>query len=97
MADVKNRLQDQRRDQDEPERLGDVLGISDTPGSVEIPRATADRGGHPAGIEVRQHATGTGDLRQSSGATGIDMGAGGTGTGIEPESSKPASARNTSE
>lgn len=67
-----------------PSRTGDVLGISDAPTDVEIPRATDDRGGHPEGIEVRGERPrhwGTEDIPPSSGATGIDMGAGGTGTG----------------
>jgi hypothetical protein len=37
----------------EPERQGDVLGLSDASPAVEIPRATDDRSGNPAGIEVR--------------------------------------------
>jgi hypothetical protein len=69
---------------------GDVLGISDTPVDVEIPRATSDRGGHPQGIDVRGHATGIGDLHQSSGATGIDMGHGGEGTNVTPHTRRPA-------
>jgi hypothetical protein len=82
-----------RPEADKPERLGDVLGVSDTPPDVDIPQATTNHGGHPAGIEVRQHATGTGELRRTAGATGIDMGAGGTGTDIDPASSKPTAAR----
>jgi hypothetical protein len=65
-------------------RKGDVLGISDAPPDVAIPRATDDRGGHPEGIEVRPERKrhwGNEDIQPSSGATGIDMGAGGTGTG----------------
>jgi hypothetical protein len=81
------------KDENEPERLGDVLGISDTPGDVEIPRATTDRGGNPAGIEVRQHATGTGELKRNKGATGIDMGGAGTGTDRATGTSKPTAAR----
>jgi hypothetical protein len=71
-----------KRDQ-KPNRQGDVLGLSDVPPNVSIPRATSDRGGHPAGIEItpkkRESA-----FQQGKGATGIDMGAGGEGTGIEP-------------
>lgn len=67
-----------------PERHGDVLGITDADPNVEIPRATEDRGGNPKGIEVRGHASGIGELKQTKGATGIDMGAGGKGTGVKP-------------
>lgn len=75
-----------------PARKGDVLGISDAPPEVEIPRATEDRGGHPQGIEVRDERKrhwGNEDIQPSKGATGIDMGGGGTGTNIEPELPKP--------
>ena len=82
------------RSDDRPLREGDVLGVSDAPPDVEIPRATTDRGGHPAGIEVRERTSGNSELRQTPGATGIDMGAGGTGTDIEPPSRRPA-ARDT--
>ena len=68
----------------EPERHGDVLGITDADPNVEIPRATQDRGGNPKGIEVRDHASGIVELKQTKGATGIDMGAGGKGTGVKP-------------
>ena len=61
-----------------------MLGITDADPNVEIPRATQDRGGNPKGIDVRDHASGIGELRQTKGATGIDMGAGGKGTGVKP-------------
>jgi hypothetical protein len=80
------------RDDQKPEREGDVLGISDTPAEVEIPRATSDTGGHPKGIDVRRRTTGTADLKQSSGATGIDMGAGGSGTDLSPDTSDPVAS-----
>jgi len=79
----------------EPARTGDVLGISETPPEVEIPRATEDRGGNPAGIDVRTPATGSGELKQSSGATSIDMGAGGTGTTVDPSRRRPATRDET--
>jgi hypothetical protein len=82
------------RDPDEkPAREGDVLGISDADPDVEIPRATQDRGGNPAGIEVGERATGIGDVRRSSGATGIDMGAGGEGTHITSRPKRPRAAK----
>lgn len=70
----------------EPARHGDILGITDADPNVEIPRATEDRSGNPKGIEVRGHATGIGHLKQSKGATAIDMGAGGKGSGVKPGS-----------
>ena len=74
----------------EPERLGDVLGLSDASPDVEIPRATDDRSGNPAGIEVREHASGIGDLARGKGATGIQMGAAGSGTDLTPDPPRPA-------
>jgi hypothetical protein len=72
-------------------QFGDVLGISDTPASTHIPQATTDHGGHPRGIEVRNYRrhTGADELQQSSGATGVDMGAGGSGTDVEIEGATP--------
>jgi hypothetical protein len=78
---------------DEPARHGDVLGISDADPSVEIPAATSDRGGNPVGIEVRGPATGTGDLRRTKGVTGIDMGAGGSGTDVDRSTHRPSAVR----
>jgi hypothetical protein len=75
---------------EEPSRPGDVLGLSDAPPEVEIPRATTDRGGNPAGIEVRTPASGIGDLRPGKGATGIQMGAGGSGVDLEPDEPRPS-------
>jgi hypothetical protein len=74
----------------QPERLGDVLGLSDASPEVEIPQATADHSGNPAGIEVRTPTTGTSELKRGKGATGIQMGAGESGTDIEPEPPRPA-------
>jgi hypothetical protein len=70
---------------EDKKQMGDVLGISDTPASTTIPQATTDHGGHPKGIEVGEHRRrgGTDDLPQGGGATGADMGAGGSGTDIE--------------
>jgi len=69
----------------EPERHGDILGVSDADPDVEIPRATTDRGGNPKGVEVGERATGIGHLKPSGGATGVDMGAGGKGTDVKPD------------
>jgi hypothetical protein len=71
---------------------GDILGLSDASPAVEIPRATYDHGGHPQGIDVRGHASGIGDLHQSSGATGIDMGHAGEGTNVTSHSGHPHAA-----
>ena len=73
-----------------PTREGDILGLSDTPHDVEIPRATTDRSGNPQGIDVRVPATGIGHLRRGPGATGIDMGHGGEGTQVTSERRRPA-------
>jgi len=74
----------------EPERLGDVLGLSDASPDVEIPRATNDRSGNPAGIEVREPTTGTADLTRGKGATGMLLGGGESGTDLQPEPKRPA-------
>ncbi len=74
-----------------PARQGDILGLSDVTPDVEIPQASRDHGGHPAGIEVRQPTTGTAELKQSKGATGIDMGAAGSGTDLDPDEIRPRS------
>lgn len=83
----------QKQEDTEPERQGDVLGLSDASPAVEIPRATDDRSGNPAGIEVRVPTTGTADLKQTKGATGIQMGAAGSGTDIQPDDLAPNATR----
>lgn len=68
----------------QPVREGDVLGISDVSRDDRIP--VRGRGtGHPAGVDVRQPATGIGDVPQRSGATGADMGEGGEGTDVSDD------------
>jgi hypothetical protein len=70
---------------DDKKRSDEVLGIRDV---------TPDR---PAGERLEDHkregvgtageverTDATGSVKQTKGATGIDMGAGGEGTGIEP-------------
>jgi hypothetical protein len=86
------RSHDRDRDEERPTREGDVLGISDADRNARIPQHVKPGGTHPEGIEVRRHATGIGDLSQNPGATGIDMGGGGEGTGIASRSSRPKSA-----
>jgi hypothetical protein len=82
-----------QKQEPEPERQGDVLGLSDASPAVEIPRATDDHSGNPAGIEVRIPTSGTSELRQTKGATGIQMGAAGSGTDIQPDDLEPAATR----
>jgi len=72
-----------------PARQGDILGLSDVSPDVEIPQASRDHGGHPAGIDVRQPTTGTAELKRSKGATGMDMGAAGSGTDLDPNEVGP--------
>jgi hypothetical protein len=82
-----------QKQETEPERQGDVLGLSDVSPDVEIPRATEDRSGNPAGIEVRAPTTGTSELRQTSGATGVQLGSAGSGTDLDSNEDKPAATR----
>jgi hypothetical protein len=82
-----------QKQETEPERQGDVLGLSDASPAVEIPRATDDRSGNPAGIEVRTPTSGTSELQQTKGATGVQMGAAGSGTDVQPDDLKPAATR----
>ena len=84
--------QPRERDADRPVREGDVLGISDASPRAPIPQHKKPGGGQPQGIDVRDHATGLGDIERTPGATGIDMGAGGEGTHISEESKRPKSA-----
>jgi hypothetical protein len=73
-----------RQEGDEPQREGDVLGISDAKPNVGEPRRARSGGRSPSGIEVRDRATGIGDVPRRDGASGTDMGAGGEGTDIRP-------------
>lgn len=80
-----------RRDDDnKPARDGDILGLSDAPSSVKLPTPPGPPG-NPAGIEVGPTSGGMGELSRGSGATGMDMGYGGTGTDITPRPSRPKS------
>jgi hypothetical protein len=75
-----------RIDNETPKRAGDVLGLSDADPAVEIPQATTDRS--PSHVSDEPATSRTPVLRQTKGATGIDMGAGGNGTDIEPPSTR---------
>jgi len=71
---------------------GDILGISN-PGGPKLPHPPSD-GSTPQGIDVRGERPrhwGNEDIPQSDGAAGIDMGAGGDGTQIAPEPTRPQS------
>lgn len=69
----------------EPRRLGDVLGLSDAPPEVEIPRATEGRSHSPADIDVRTPPAEFDELRRRKGVTGIDIRAGGPVTDVAPD------------
>lgn len=84
------------RDEREAERAkqrGDVIGLGDANPNAKLPGNIRRDGSHPQGIDVRERATGIGDLSQGTGATGIDMGAGGKGTQTKadaPETRRPS-------
>jgi hypothetical protein len=69
---------------DNPKHEGDVLGISDADPGVTLPFKGSRRGRTPQGIDVGAPATGIGDVRQGTGATGVDLG-GSEGIDIHPE------------
>jgi hypothetical protein len=75
-------MKDDRKRDSETGRPGDVLGISDVPSSAPARPARRRRA---KGIDVRTPATGIGDVSHSPGQAGIDMGAGGDGTDISPD------------
>jgi len=68
---------------DEPVRQGDILGL----GGAAVPKSPADK---RTSSDTHESTSGEDDeqsretaYRRSSGATGIDMGAGGSGTDVE--------------
>ena len=69
---------------DNEKHEGDVLGISDAPPDVTLPFKGSRGGRRPQGIEVGAPVTGIGDVRQGTGATGVDLG-GGEGVDVHPE------------
>jgi hypothetical protein len=78
--DVKNDKDDKK------EQPGDVLGVSN-PAGPKLPHPPSD-GSTPRGIEVRgepKRHWGNEDIPQSDGASGVDMGGGGEGTGIDSD------------
>ncbi|HUP41102.1 MAG TPA: hypothetical protein VM115_13345 [Vicinamibacterales bacterium] len=70
----------------EKEQPGDVLGVSN-PAGPKLPHPPSD-GSTPRGIDVRGERPrhwGNEDIPQSDGASGIDMGSAGEGTGIRSD------------
>lgn len=74
------------RDDAEPERQGDILGLGGSP----VPQSPGDSmTGHDPSASVRRRrgmndeVTENAGVTRGSGATGIDMGSGGNGTDIE--------------
>jgi hypothetical protein len=65
---------------------GDILGVSN-PEGPKLPHPPSD-GSVPRGIEVRGERPrhwGNEDIPESDGATGVDMGGGGSGPQIQPD------------
>ena len=84
---------DEKKDGSDMERTGDVLGLGGSsvpkmpgdPSASDDPEAAARRR-ERAREEEGGHMSGDDDpYRQSAGATGIDMGSGGRGTGLSGE------------
>lgn len=72
---------------------GDILGISDADPNVKIPKPVRKGSGHATGLDTHQPTAGLDDVKPGHfGATGIDMGSGGEGTGIAEHSSRPEAA-----
>ncbi len=67
-------------------REGDILGLSDADPNVPLPGPPVERGTPSRSREADPDPTRHNTLPRTGGATGIDMGAGGTGTGVEPAS-----------
>jgi hypothetical protein len=74
-----------KREAEKAKERGDVIGLGDADPDVKLPGNIRRDGSHPAGIDVRDHASGIGDVSQTAGATGIDMGAGGSGTHVNAD------------
>ena len=74
----------QDRNDDEPVRQGDILGL----GGAAVPKSPADKvpdrsGDHGTVHDEQDERNRDSAYRRSPGATGIDMGAGGSGTDVE--------------
>jgi hypothetical protein len=75
-----------KKNKNKKEQPGDVLGISN-PGGPKLAHPPSD-GTTSRGIEVRgepKRHWGNEDIPQSDGASGVDMGGAGEGTGITPD------------
>jgi hypothetical protein len=72
-----------KRSDDADKRADEVLGIRDVKPD-NPPKPDDERDSVGAAGEVTPTADRMGGMRQTKGATGIDMGAGGDGTDIEP-------------
>ena len=82
------------KDQNETEQPGDVLGVSN-PAGPKLPHPPSD-GSTPRGIEVRGERPrhwGNEEMPQSDGASGVDMGGAGEGTGVKAEHRPRAAAQ----
>ncbi len=90
---AKHKESNVKSNSDEKEQPGDVLGVSN-PAGPKLPHPPSD-GSTPRGIEVRgepKRHWGNEDIPQSDGASGIDMGGAGEGTGITADNSRPRAA-----
>jgi len=72
-----------KRSDEADTRTNEVLGIGSVK-SDNAPKPAAERESVGTAGEVTPVADRMGGMRQTKGATGIDMGAGGEGTDIEP-------------
>jgi hypothetical protein len=75
------REEEMEKKSEKVKQQGDVLGISNA--TAPIPRHNVGKGGHPEGIELdKKKRNPLRDVPQRSGATSIDMGAGGEGNDL---------------
>ncbi len=75
-----------------PAVVGDILGLTDDTTGIKLPHPPSD-GSVASGIEVRHEKPrhwGTEDLERSKGAVGVDMGSGGEGTDVLPDTPRTA-------
>jgi hypothetical protein len=78
----RDRARDEARDEQDTARPDSVLGLGD----ANPPRDPVPSEGRPIkGIELETERPGMREVKRGSGATGIDMGAGGEGTDVDRE------------
>jgi hypothetical protein len=89
---VRKQDEDRDRDRDDqaPQTTGSVLGLGGSPvpkmpGDPSASKEAAHGHHQTRTIEDETRLTGSDEVTQSPGATGIDMGAGGTGTQIDED------------